>query len=90
MRATWWNPECVAVGLEQAETDHSAYVLMAAYLSQYSASLQTEQLEFYPWQKKRIFPLASVQTSSEAHPVSHPMGTGVKNGRGVTLSTHPI
>jgi hypothetical protein len=35
-----------------------------------------------------------VQTGSEAHPVSCPMGTGVlnpwvKRGRGVTLTTHP-
>jgi hypothetical protein len=34
-----------------------------------------------------------VQTSSEAHPASYPMGTevlsrGVKRGRGVTLTTH--
>jgi hypothetical protein len=38
-----------------------------------------------------------VQTGSEAHPASYPMGTGVpgvlspgvKRGRGVTLTTHP-
>jgi hypothetical protein len=31
-----------------------------------------------------------VQTGSEAHPASYPMGTeGVKCGRGVTLTTHP-
>jgi hypothetical protein len=37
------------------------------------------------------------QTGSEAHPASYPMGTGpgvlspgVKGGRGVTLTTHPI
>jgi hypothetical protein len=35
-----------------------------------------------------------VQTGSEAHPVSYPMGTvgpfpGGKRGRGVTLTTHP-
>jgi hypothetical protein len=36
-----------------------------------------------------------VQTGSEAHPASCPMGTGgvlslrVKRGRGVTLTTHP-
>jgi hypothetical protein len=27
---------------------------------------------------------------SETHPASYPMGTGVKRGRGVTLTTHPI
>jgi hypothetical protein len=37
-----------------------------------------------------------VQTGYEAHPTSYPMGTGgvltpgVKRGRGVTLTTHPI
>jgi hypothetical protein len=31
-----------------------------------------------------------VQTSSKAHPASYPMGAGVKRGRGVTLTTHPI
>jgi hypothetical protein len=36
----------------------------------------------------------SVQTGSEAHPASYPMGTGgpfpgVKRDRGVTLTTHP-
>jgi hypothetical protein len=35
-----------------------------------------------------------VQTSSEAHPASYPVGTrgpfpGVKHGRGMTLTTHP-
>jgi hypothetical protein len=36
-----------------------------------------------------------VQTGSEAHPASYPIGTGgsfprgVKRGRGVTLTTHP-
>jgi hypothetical protein len=35
-----------------------------------------------------------VQTGSEAHPASYPVGTGVpspgvKRGRGVTLTTHP-
>jgi hypothetical protein len=35
-----------------------------------------------------------VQTGSEAHPASYPMGTGgsfpgVKRGQGVTLTTHP-
>jgi hypothetical protein len=45
-------------------------------------------------QRQRIFPLASVQTSSEAHPASCPMDTGgpfpggVKRGRAVTLTTH--
>jgi hypothetical protein len=44
----------------------------------------------------KIYPLAScVQTSSEAHPASCPVGTGglfpgVKLGRGVTLTIHPI
>jgi hypothetical protein len=36
-----------------------------------------------------------VETSSEAHPASYPMGNGgvspgVKRGRGVTMTTHPI
>jgi hypothetical protein len=31
-----------------------------------------------------------VQTSSEAHRASYPMGTGVKRGRGVTLTTDLI
>jgi hypothetical protein len=36
-----------------------------------------------------------VKTSSEAHPASYPMGTGVlspgvKLGQGVTLTTYPI
>jgi hypothetical protein len=32
---------------------------------------------FVPWQRQKIFPLAScVQTSSEAHPASCTMGTG--------------
>jgi hypothetical protein len=36
-----------------------------------------------------------VQTSSEAHPASYPMGTGspfqgVKRGQGVTLTIHPV
>jgi hypothetical protein len=40
------------------------------------------------------FPLACVQTCSDAHPASYPMDTGglslwVKHGRGVTLITHP-
>jgi hypothetical protein len=29
-----------------------------------------------------------VQTGFEAYPASYPMGTGVKRGRGVTLTTH--
>jgi hypothetical protein len=30
-----------------------------------------------------------VQTGSGAHPASCPVGTGVKRGRGLTLTTHP-
>jgi hypothetical protein len=30
-----------------------------------------------------------VQTSSESHPASYPLSTGVNRGRGMTLTTHP-
>jgi hypothetical protein len=48
---------------------------------------------FDPWQ--RISPLACVHTGSGAHPASSAMGTGVlspglKRGRDVKLTTHPI
>jgi hypothetical protein len=36
--------------------------------------LQTGQLGVDPWQRQRILLLASVQTRSEAHPVSYPVG----------------
>jgi hypothetical protein len=44
--------------------------------------------------EQRIFPLASVQTSSEAHPSSYTMGTGgpssgVKCSRGMMPTIHP-
>jgi hypothetical protein len=35
----------------------------------------TLYLGFDPWQRQRIFPLVSVQTSSEAHPALYPVGT---------------
>jgi hypothetical protein len=59
-----------------------------------SVWVQTGRLGFDPWQKQRVLPLACVQTTSEAHPASYPMGTegpfpGVKRGRSVTLTTHP-
>jgi hypothetical protein len=48
-----------------------------------------------PGREKNFSSSLCVQTSSEDHPVSYPMGTGilppgVKCGRGVTLTTHPI
>jgi hypothetical protein len=48
-----------------------------------------------PGRGERIFPSACVQTGSGAHPASCIMGTGVispglKRGRGVTLTSHPI
>jgi hypothetical protein len=47
-----------------------------------------------PTEAKDFFSSLCVQTSSEAHPASSPMGTGgpflgVKRGRGVMLTTHP-
>jgi hypothetical protein len=47
-----------------------------------------------PAEAKDFFSSLCVQTSSEAHPPSYPMGTGgrfvgVKRGRFVTLATHP-
>jgi hypothetical protein len=53
----------------------------------------TEKPGFDPWQRQKILPLVSVQTSIEAHPVSYPMGTSgsflrVKRGQGMTLTTH--
>jgi hypothetical protein len=44
--------------------------------SQYSIWLQTGQPGFDLQRMQRIFPLACVQTSSEAHPASYPMGSG--------------
>jgi hypothetical protein len=63
------------------------------WLSQYRVWLQTGRPEFDPRQSQRIFPLASVQTSTEANPASCPMYTGgssvgVKSGQGVTLTSH--
>jgi hypothetical protein len=56
--------------------------------------LQTGRPGFDPLQRQINLPLACVQTSSEDHPASYPMGTedsfpGVKRGRGMTLTTHP-
>jgi hypothetical protein len=47
-----------------------------------------------PGRGERIFPVACVQTRSEAHLVSYPVGTGApfpgaKRGRGLMLTTHP-
>jgi hypothetical protein len=43
-----------------------------------------------PGRRKDFYSSLCVQTSSEAHPASYPMSisTGVKRGRGVTLTTH--
>jgi hypothetical protein len=41
-----------------------------------SVWLQTGQPGFDPRQRQKIFPLASVQTTSKAHSVSYPVGTG--------------
>jgi hypothetical protein len=48
-----------------------------------------------PAEAKGVFSTSCVHTSSEAHQVSYPMGTGglfpgVNRGRGVTLTTHSI
>jgi len=43
-----------------------------------------------PTEEKDFSSSLCVQTSSEVHPVSYPMGTGVQRGRGVTLITHLI
>jgi hypothetical protein len=47
-----------------------------------------------PAEERDFSSILCVQTSSEAHSASYPMGTGVlseelKHGRGVTLTTHP-
>jgi hypothetical protein len=49
----------------------------------------------FPAEEKDFSFSHCVQTSSEANPASYPKGTGgafpgVKRGRGVTLTTHPI
>jgi hypothetical protein len=46
------------------------------YHSRYSDGLLAGQPGFDSWQGKEIFLLLSAQTSSGAHPASHPMGTG--------------
>jgi hypothetical protein len=48
-----------------------------------------------PAESKDISSSLCIQTDSGAHPASYPVGTGgpypgVKRGRGVTLTTHPI
>jgi hypothetical protein len=48
-----------------------------------------------PAEAKDFSSSLGVQTSSETHPASYPMGTGgpfqgVKGGRGVKLTIHPI
>jgi hypothetical protein len=55
----------------------------------------TGRPKFDPWQRREdISSSFYVQTGSEAHPASFPMGIGVlspgiKHGRVVTLTTHP-
>jgi hypothetical protein len=57
--------------------------------------LRTGRTGFDPQQRQRIISSSlCVQTSSEAHPASYPMGTGdyflrVKRGRGVSLPLTP-
>jgi hypothetical protein len=62
-------------------------------LSQYSVWLQTGRPGFDPRQSHRIFPQAScVQTGSEDHPASYPIGTGGKArlGRDANHSPHLV
>jgi hypothetical protein len=61
--------------------------------SGYGLDGRTMQVRF-PIEAKDFSYSICVQTGSEAHPASCPMGTGilfpkVKRGRGVTLTTHP-
>jgi hypothetical protein len=65
------------------------------YLSQCSVWLRTGRPGFDPWQRQRIFPLASVSippqrpTQPLIQWVLGVLSPGVKRGQGVTLPTHP-
>jgi hypothetical protein len=52
-------------------------------------NLQTGRQGIDTCQRQTIFPLACVQTTSEAHPAYCTMVPRAKRGRGVTLTTHP-
>jgi hypothetical protein len=66
------------------------------YLSQYSVSLRTGRPGFDPRQRQRIFPLTSVSrpalgpTQPPVQWVPGALSPGVKRGRGVMLTTHPL
>jgi len=74
---------------------HACYMTRTSHppgLITISYVLQIGRPRFDPGQKQK-FPIALLP--AEAHPASYPMGTGgpllgVKRGRGVTLTTHPI
>jgi hypothetical protein len=54
----------------------SAWIGELGYLSEYSVWLQTGQPRVDPRQRQKNFSSSLWdQTSSEAHPASHPMGT---------------
>jgi hypothetical protein len=64
------------------------------YLSQYNDWLRIGRPSFDPWQRQRIFPLASASrpalrpTQPTIQWVPGVLSPGVKRGRGVTLTTH--
>jgi hypothetical protein len=81
--------QMVYLGTLQETNDVTAPLLYLRLAGKFTGVSQVSR------QRQKYFSSSlCVQTCSEAHPASCPMGTGgpfpaVKRGRGVTLTTHP-
>jgi hypothetical protein len=67
-------------------------ILMGAGIAvtQYNVLQYTGRAGFDPWQRQRIFPLASVSRfNSEVYLAYYPAGTGLKPSGGMMLTSSP-